>query len=327
MAIQVETLPGLAIVFPPQNGRREGMLENPDTVAGKSYLEVIDRVRAIVGPETLASWQKQVTLVAVSLGLSHTLVEEFDNKQPEFVLGHSIGENPALVQRGIIDLEPLAFLVNERERLCREINVNPVGRGMAAVVGVSPEMIIDQLKQTANSLQVSLANINTPNQTILSGLTADVARFFEEVLVRNNGRGRLIPLSDITDAFHSPFMLNVEKEFRTLIDTLKENFTNPDGSMISPMRLGGQLEGWVKTAADGLDVAYNQLTRTVDYRQAWQNLTNLRAVVTIDPSARSTRLVRDNIGTKIPILNVGALQNIKPVAQQIRCIYPEVFAE
>lgn len=87
----------------------------------------------------------------------------------------------------------------------------PAG-AMAAVIGLT-ETAVKEILQTHNLTSIDIANLNSPTQTILSGLKEDIIRaasFFE------TGGARYAPLNT-SGAFHSRYMEAAQKEFEAYL--------------------------------------------------------------------------------------------------------------
>ena len=128
---------------------------------------------------------------------------------PAYLMGHSLGEYNALEASGAISFEDGLRLVQKRGALMAEA---PPG-SMAAVIGMTEETIREAL--IANGLQtIEIANLNAPNQTILSGLKEDIQRAataFETDSVR------YVPLNT-GGAFHSRHMADARDAFEAFLE-------------------------------------------------------------------------------------------------------------
>lgn len=128
--------------------------------------------------------------------------------EPLAFIGHSLGEYVALFAAGAFDFVTGLELVKERGRLMNEA---PAG-GMMAVLRMERDAVENLLK--AEGLDgLDLANLNAPDQNVLSGpkeMVDRAARVFEQ------RGGVTIPLN-VSAAFHSRLMQGVAETFaRTL---------------------------------------------------------------------------------------------------------------
>ena len=98
--------------------------------------------------------------------------------QPDFVAGHSLGEYSALVAAGSLKFSDAVQLVRKRGKYMQE--AVPAGEGaMAAILGLSPAVVADACKRAAEGEVCSPANLNSPDQTVISGHADAVKRAVE----------------------------------------------------------------------------------------------------------------------------------------------------
>ena len=118
--------------------------------------------------------------------------------------GHSLGEYTAWVAAGSLSATDAARLVRRRGELMLEAGRQRPG-AMAAVLGLDTAAVADACGEasTASSDVAVAANINAPDQTVISGDPAAVDRAGE--LCRSRGAKRVLPLK-VSGAFHSPLM-------------------------------------------------------------------------------------------------------------------------
>ncbi len=140
--------------------------------------------------------------------LSWRRYREDGGEVPGALLGHSLGEYNALEAAGVMGFEDGLRLVQKRGALMAEA---PPG-AMAAVIGMSEAGIRETL--ASNGLEaVDVANLNSPSQTILSGLKDDIQRA-AQVLESDSVRYMLLKTSG---AFHSRYMTQAREEFETFL--------------------------------------------------------------------------------------------------------------
>jgi [acyl-carrier-protein] S-malonyltransferase len=135
---------------------------------------------------------------------------------PDFAAGHSLGEYSALVAAGALDFAAGVKLVRERGRYMQE--AVPAGVGaMAAILGLSPGEVAEICKKAVNHEIVSPANLNSPEQTVISGHAAAVKRAVEIASQEGAKRAVILPVSA---PFHCALMMpaqeRLEPDLRTI---------------------------------------------------------------------------------------------------------------
>jgi len=117
--------------------------------------------------------------------------------------GHSLGEYSAYVAAGAVGVADAARLVRRRGELMHEAGTARPGT-MAAVMGLAPDRVAAACREASGAGGVAVAaNLNAPDQVVISGDPAAVARAGE--LLKAAGAKRVIPLK-VSGAFHSPLM-------------------------------------------------------------------------------------------------------------------------
>jgi [acyl-carrier-protein] S-malonyltransferase len=117
--------------------------------------------------------------------------------------GHSLGEYSAWVAAGALAAEDAARLVRTRGELMLEAGTKRPGT-MAAVLGLATADVEAACAEASRGDEVVVAaNLNAPDQTVISGDPAAVTRGGEGCKAR--GARRVLPLK-VSGAFHSPLM-------------------------------------------------------------------------------------------------------------------------
>jgi len=133
-------------------------------------------------------------------------------REPDFVAGHSLGEYTALFAAGAFDFVTGLRLVQERGALMAQSQDG----GMAAVMSIPRERVQEVLAQ-AGFDAVDIANLNAPQQTVISGLKRDV----EAAAISLEQAGAWVVPLKVSAAFHSRYMQPARKAFEAFV----ANFT------------------------------------------------------------------------------------------------------
>ncbi len=134
---------------------------------------------------------------------------------PDFAAGHSLGEYSAVVAAGGLDFAEAVKIVRGRGRYMQE--AVPTGEGaMAAILGLPPSEVAEVCKKAAGGDVVSPANLNSPEQTVISGGAAAVKRAVEIASQSGAKRAVMLPVSaPFHCAMMAPAQERLEADLRT----------------------------------------------------------------------------------------------------------------
>ena len=139
---------------------------------------------------------------------------------PDFVAGHSLGEYSALVAAGALKFSNAVRLARKRGTYMQD--AVPAGKGaMAAIMGLSPAVVADVCKRAADGEVCAPANLNSPDQTVISGHADAVKRAVE--LASQAGAKRATILA-VSAPFHSALMMPAQEKLAR--DLEKIHFDN-----------------------------------------------------------------------------------------------------
>lgn len=200
-----------------------------------------------------------------------------------YLVGHSLGEYNALEASGAISFEDGLKLVKKRGEL---MSAAPKG-AMAAVIGLT-QTAIQEILQANGLTAIDIANLNSPTQTILSGLKEDIIRaasFFEIDGVRYT------PLNT-SGAFHSRYMEAAKKEFEAYLQEFTFSalsipvIANVDASPYQADRIAANLAAQITHPVQWVNsIQYLLAEGEVDFEElgAGQVLTKLLADIKKHP--------------------------------------------
>jgi len=144
----------------------------------------------------------QPAIFTVSIAAQRVLAER--GIKPSFVAGHSLGEYSANVAAGVLSFADAVKTVRNRGRYMQE--AVPAGEGaMAAILGMASEAVIAVCAKAAeeSGAVVSAANLNSPEQTVISGAVAGVEK--AAALANESGAKKVVMLA-VSAPFHCALM-------------------------------------------------------------------------------------------------------------------------
>jgi [acyl-carrier-protein] S-malonyltransferase len=134
----------------------------------------------------------QPAILTMSTAVARVLAEK--GVTPQFVAGHSLGEYSAHVTAGTLEFADAVRTVRHRGQYMQE--AVPAGQGaMAAVLGMPLEQLQQVCSEAAQGEVVSPANINSPDQIVISGSAKAVERAAELAKQRGAKRAIMLPVS------------------------------------------------------------------------------------------------------------------------------------
>jgi [acyl-carrier-protein] S-malonyltransferase len=142
----------------------------------------------------------QPAILTVSVAAYQVLAE--NGVEPAFVAGHSLGEFSALVAAGGLEFSDAVRLVRRRGEYMQSAVPEGVG-AMAAILGLAPAQVAGICRQAADGQVVAPANLNSPEQTVISGHAEAVKRAVELASAGGAKRAVILPVSA---PFHSSLM-------------------------------------------------------------------------------------------------------------------------
>jgi [acyl-carrier-protein] S-malonyltransferase len=193
----------LAFIFPGQGSQAVGMgkdlaekypivrqtFEEADEALGYRLSQV-----CFEGPEDQLRLTEITQPAILTASIAAFRVLEDLIPRPSFVAGHSLGEYSAHVASGTMSFADAVRTVRNRGKYMQE--AVPVGVGaMAAILGMEFEKVAAICQEAAQGEVCSPANINSPEQIVISGNTAAVERGAKLADERGAKRAKLLPVS------------------------------------------------------------------------------------------------------------------------------------
>jgi [acyl-carrier-protein] S-malonyltransferase len=154
------------------------------------------------GPESELTLTANAQPAIVAASIAHLRLLLSRGVRADYVAGHSLGEYSALVAAGSLSLADALKLVRLRGIFMQE--AVPPGQGaMAALIGLDLKTV-EQICEQAQSYGVCTpANLNAPNQIVISGHRSAVE--YASNLATERGRCRVVMLA-VSAPFHCELM-------------------------------------------------------------------------------------------------------------------------
>ncbi|MGE0553812.1 MAG: ACP S-malonyltransferase [Gemmatimonadales bacterium] len=290
------------LVFPGQGAQKIGMARDlaERFPMARSTLQNIEAALEI--PLTRIMWEgPEETLLETSntqpaiLAHSAAVLSVVGKRIGQVVgaAGHSLGEYSALMAAGVLSPTDAAKLVRRRGELMHQAGTQRPG-AMSAVLGLAAEQVVDGCRAASAEGQgvVVAANVNAPDQTVISGDPAAVTAAGERL--KAAGAKRVLPLK-VSGAFHSPLMEPAETGLRKALDGV--SFADPTFPVVANATAQP-----VRTGRDAKNRLVDQLTAPVRWVECVQALARL---------APEIRFVEIGPGTVLS----GLIKRIVPGAQ------------
>ena len=192
----------LGFVFPGQGSQSIGMLSE-HFAGSKIFNNTFDIAREVLGVDF-----KKLVLEGTAEDLSATQVTQpllltanhaiwkttnISPSEVELMAGHSLGEYSAYVAAESLDFEEALTLVSLRAKFMQEAVKEGEG-GIAAIIGLNYSELLNICNEiTEDGNLVSMANINSDNQIVISGTKIAIDKAIE--VCKDKGAKRAIPLA------------------------------------------------------------------------------------------------------------------------------------
>jgi [acyl-carrier-protein] S-malonyltransferase len=223
----------------------------------------------------------QPAILTVSVAAWRVLNEK--GIKPAFVAGHSLGEYSAHVAASTISFADAVRAVRNRGRYMQE--AVPVGTGsMAAILGMSPDAVSTVCSDSAQGQICEPANVNSPEQIVISGHTAAVERAAKLADERGAKRAKVLSVSA---PFHCSLMKPAQE--RLAVDLRALTFSIPKLPVIC------NVDATAVTAADSArEALVRQVTGSVKWNESmqWLIAQGIQTFVEVGPGKVLSGLMR-----------------------------------
>ena len=193
----------VAFLFPGQGSQVVGMgkeLAEKHSIARQTFLEADDALDfklsqlCFEGPEDQLRLTENTQPAILTTSIAAWRVLDERGFKPDFAAGHSLGEYSAHVCVGTIRFPDAVRVVRNRGKYMQE--AVPVGTGaMAAILGMGFDEVAAVCGDAAEGEVCQPANLNSPEQIVISGHTAAVERAVKLADERGAKRAKVLPVS------------------------------------------------------------------------------------------------------------------------------------
>jgi len=247
----------------------------------------------------------QPAIVTASVAAWRVLQEK--GLRPDFVAGHSLGEYSAHVAAGTLTFADAVRTVRNRGKYMQE--AVPVGVGtMAAILGMAPNKVSEILDEAAQGEVCKAANINSPEQIVISGHAGAVYRAIKLATARGAKKAVSLPVSA---PFHCSLMQPAQDRLAAALGAL--SFQNPSCPVVC------NVDAAVVTSAEvSREALIRQVTGAVRWEPSMRVLINKGASLFIEvgPGRVLCGLMRQIDGSK-SCLTMGDEASLQKALAQV----------
>ncbi len=219
------------------------------------------------GPEEKLKLTEITQPAILTASVAAWRVLEEKGLKPDFVAGHSLGEYSAHVAAGALTFADAVRTVRNRGKYMQE--AVPVGVGaMAAILGMTLDQVGEIAKEAAQGEVCQAANINSPEQIVISGNAGAVRRAIKLATERGAKKAVSLPVSA---PFHCSLMQPAQDRLAADLGAL--NFQNPSCPVVCNVDAA---------VVDSAEASREALIRQVTGTVRWEPLVRLL----IDKGAR-----------------------------------------
>lgn len=310
------SLGAIAFLFPGQGSQAVGMgkdLAEKYPTARRTFEEADEALGyklsqlCFEGPEEQLRLTEVTQPAILTASIAALRVLEGRMPRPAYVAGHSLGEYSAHVAAGTISFADAVRTVRCRGKYMQE--AVPVGMGaMAAILGMDVEKVTAVCHDAAQGEVCDPANINSPQQIVISGHTAAVERATKLANERGAKRAQLLSVSA---PFHCSLMKPAQDRLEADLNAL--TFQKPVFPVVS--NVDAKLISDCDPARDAL---IRQVTGSVKWDQSMRLLmaSGLQTFVEVGPGKVLCGLMRQIDRTR-RCANVGDEASLQKALEQL----------
>lgn len=299
-----------AFIFPGQGAQKVGMgrdLYDASPAAKSAFDEANEALGEDLSKLIFEGPQEDLTLTAntqpaivtVSIAALRALYERAEFL-PRFTAGHSLGEFSALTAASALSLADAVRITRARGTFMQE--AVPAGKGgMAAVMGdISVDKLLEVCAAASGDQTVAPANLNAPNQVVISGHKEAVERASNAL---EDLDLRVIPLQ-VSAPFHSSLMKPAAEKLRETLNQIEI------GDMRVPVVTN--VEAMPNTdKAKVIDMLYRQVTAPVRWTESMRAILDagITTFIEFGPGTVLAGLMK-RIDRRAKVISVNSIEGV-----------------
>lgn len=302
-----------AFLYPGQGAQKAGMgadFYKRSEVAAWIYDQAsqllnLDMKKLCFEENQLLDQTEYTQAAMVTTCLAMTRVTESKGLKADMTAGLSLGEYSAIAAAGGMNDMDAIRLVRARGILMQ--NTVPQGEGaMCAVMGMNAEQIEDILEPLEG---VTIANYNSPGQTVITGETASVDRAAE--LLKEGGARRVIPLN-VSGPFHSPMLKSAGEKLKAELDQISlRELRIPYMTNVTAKK--------IETICQTKELLKTQISAPVLWMQSMEQMIEdgVDTFIEIGPGRTLAGFLK-KINREVTVYNISTWEEMEAVAEKMR---------
>jgi [acyl-carrier-protein] S-malonyltransferase len=306
----------VAFVFPGQASQYTGMGKElaENYPAARAVFDEADKTLGIsvsklcfegTEDELKLTANTQPCILTVSVAAYRVLADK--GITPDYVAGHSLGEYAALVAAGSLKFTDAVKLVRKRAAYMQD--AVPTGQGaMAAIMGLSPTVVLGVCKRATEGEICAPANLNSSEQTVISGHAGAVKRAVE--IASQSGAKRAVILA-VSAPFHSALMMPAQEKLEKDLKAI------PFGELQVPLVTNVDADT-IRSGEEARSALVRQVSMPVRWEESMRMLLDegVNTFVEVGPGRVLTGLMRQ-IERSVASLNVEDEKSLQATIEKI----------